>query len=103
LIEKDLSFKENIPIPIEFIQAVSHSLSHHLEIPATVSQINLPMNKRGYQRLFLSGDRLYAAAEKTLYVFSDSDHKSPIATYQLSSSCYSGIIADNHLYLSVSD
>ena len=51
--------------------------------------------------MFLSGDRLYAAAEKTLYVFSVSDHKSPIATYELSDWCFSGIITDKHLYLSV--
>jgi hypothetical protein len=28
-----------------------------------------------------------------------SDHTSPIATYKLGGKCYSGIIADNHLYL----
>ena len=51
--------------------------------------------------MFLSGDRLYAAAEETLYVYSVSDHKSPIATYELSDWCFSGIITDKHLYLSV--
>jgi hypothetical protein len=40
-----------------------------------------------------------AGGDETLYVFSMSDHTSPIATYQLSWDCYSGIIADNHLYL----
>ena len=70
-------------------------------MPATVSQINLPKNEHGCLSLFLSGDRLYAAAEETLYVYTVSDHKSPIATYELSDWCFSGIITDNHLYLSV--
>jgi hypothetical protein len=42
---------------------------------------------------------LYTEADKTLYVYSMSDHASPIATYQLGGDCFSGIITDNHLYL----
>ena len=49
--------------------------------------------------VYLSGDRLYTAADLTLYVYSISDHTSPIATYQLGSGCFSGIIADNYLYI----
>jgi hypothetical protein len=42
---------------------------------------------------------LYTVADETLFVYSMSDHTSPIATYQLGGNCYSGIIAENHLYL----
>ena len=42
---------------------------------------------------------MYTAGDETLYVYSMSDHTSPIATYQLGGECYSGIITDNHLYL----
>jgi hypothetical protein len=40
-----------------------------------------------------------AGGDETLYVYSMSDHTSPIATYQLGGRCFSGIITDNHLYL----
>jgi hypothetical protein len=50
--------------------------------------------------VYLSGDRLYTAEEdKTLYVYSMSDHRSPIATYPLGGRCYSGMIIDDRLYL----
>jgi hypothetical protein len=49
----------------------------------------------------LSGDRLYTGTDKTLYVYSMSDHTSPIATYQLGGECLSGIITDSLLYLGV--
>ena len=42
---------------------------------------------------------MYTAADDTLYVYSMSDHTSPIANYQLDGVCCSGIITDNHLYL----
>ena len=42
---------------------------------------------------------MYIVDDKTLYVYSVSDHTSPIATYQLGWECDSGIIADNRLYL----
>ena len=42
---------------------------------------------------------MYTALDETLYVYSMSDHTSPIATYQLGGWCESGIITDNHLYL----
>jgi hypothetical protein len=86
-----------------FIAALSLSedaLNHLKDLPSTVSQIDLP-NGVYYPVYFvyLSGDRLYTATDKTLYVYSMSDHTSHIATYQLSGDCYSCIIADNHLYL----
>ena len=49
--------------------------------------------------MYLSGDRLYTAADKTLYVYSMSDFTSPIATYPLGGKCYSGMIIDDRLYL----
>jgi hypothetical protein len=76
------------------------ALNHLKDLPCTASQIDLP--GRGYEELYfvyLSGDRLYTAAEETLYVYSMSDHTYPIATYLLGEECYSGIITDNHLYL----
>ena len=42
---------------------------------------------------------MYTAADDTLYVYSMSDHTSPIVTYQLGDWCHSGIISDNHLCL----
>ena len=51
--------------------------------------------------VYLSGERLYTEAERTLYVYSMSDHTSPIAAYRLGGVCYSGIITDRHLYLGV--
>ena len=75
------------------------ALNHLKELPATVSQIDLPESYDKVYFVYLSGDRLYTAADKTMYVYSMSDHTSPIATYQLSKKCLSGIITDNHLYL----
>ena len=49
--------------------------------------------------MYLSGDRLYTAADETLYVYSMSDLRSPIATYPLGGWCYSGMIIDDSLYL----
>jgi hypothetical protein len=49
--------------------------------------------------VYLSGDRLYTEADETLYVFSMSDHRSPIATYPLGGRCYSAMIIDDRLYL----
>ena len=75
------------------------ALNHLKELPATVSQIDLTLSYRQVFFVYLSGDRLYTATDKTLFVYSMSDHTSPIATYQLYGKCFSGIIADNHLYL----
>ena len=49
--------------------------------------------------MYLNGDRLYTERGKNLYVYSLSDPSSPIATYPLGGWCFSGIIADNRLYL----
>ena len=59
------------------------ALNHLIELPATVSQIYLPDRDFAVSFVYLSGDRLYIAGDKTLYVHSISDHTSPIATYQL--------------------
>ena len=100
LIEKDSTLELEIPIPIDEIR-VSYSLSHIKELPTTISQIDLPLSYQAVAFVYLSGDRLYTAADETLYVYSMSDHTSPIATYQLGGElCDSGIITDNHLYLS---
>ena len=49
--------------------------------------------------MYLSGDKLYTAANKTLYVYLVNDISSPIGTYSLYYECFSGIIIDNRLYL----
>jgi hypothetical protein len=76
------------------------ALNHLKDLPSTVSQIDLPESDDIEVRfVYLGGDRLYTTADETLFVYSMSDHTSPIATYQLGDECYSGIITDNHLYL----
>lgn len=86
-------FEADIPMPIEFIQAVSHSLSHFKELPTTLSHIDLmkattlseydPRRFDEVKFVHLRGDRLYTIAYKTLYVYSVSDPTSPVTTYQL--------------------
>jgi hypothetical protein len=98
LIEKDSSYEADIPIPFEY--RVSHSLSHLKDLSTSVSQIDIPESGCTVHFVYLSGERLYTAADETLYVYSMSDHTSPIATYRLDDRwCDSGIITDNHLYL----
>jgi hypothetical protein len=85
-----------------FIAALSLSedaLNHIKELPAKVSQIDLPEYYDIVHFVYLSGDRLYTGKDKTLYVYSMIDHTSPIATYKLGCEFVSGIITDTHLYL----
>ena len=49
--------------------------------------------------MLLSGDRLYVAADKTVYVYLVSEFISPIAAYNLVGNIWSGLIADNCLFL----
>ena len=49
--------------------------------------------------MHLSGEKLYTAAGKTLYVYLVSNITSFIATYSLSDDCNSGMISDNRLFL----
>ena len=85
-----------------YIAALSLSedaLNHLKGLPSTVSQIDFPESKDRVSFVYLSEERFYTEADKTLHVFSMSDLTSPIATYQLGHVCRSGIITDNHLYL----
>jgi hypothetical protein len=86
-----------------FIAALSMSedaINHLKDLPSTVSQIDLPASQFDVFFVYLSEDRLYTVADQTLFVYSMSDHTSPIATYQLGGEKYfSGIVANNHLYL----
>ena len=66
----------------------------HLE----VSQLDLPRSSYVFC-VYLSGDKLYTAVGKTLYVYLVSDITTPIATYSLSKGCFSVIISENRLYL----
>ena len=49
--------------------------------------------------MYLSGAKLYIAADITLNVYLVSETTSFIATYSLSNECNSGMIIDNRLYL----
>jgi hypothetical protein len=88
--------KENLKAALSLSE---DALKHFKDLPSTVSQIDLPNGEYQESFVYLSGDRLYTARDETLYVYSMSDHTSPIATYQLSKRCLSCIIADNHLYM----
>jgi hypothetical protein len=60
----------------------------------------LPESDYRVNFVYLCGDRLYTVEDMTLSVYSVSDPTSPVVIYQTKVSyCYSGIIADNHLYL----
>jgi hypothetical protein len=61
--------------------------------------VDLPESDNVVRFVYLSGDRLYKAADETLFVYSMSERTSPIATYPLGSSCDSGIIVDDRFYL----
>jgi hypothetical protein len=74
------------------------ALDHIKEFPFTTSQLDLPRSNKVFF-VYLSGEKLYKASDKTLYVYLVSDITSPIATYSLSDACYSGMISDNRLYL----
>ena len=66
-----------------FIAALSLSedaLNHLKELPSTQSQIDLPESDDIVFFVYLSGDRLYTAADKTLYVYSLRDLTSPSVT-----------------------
>ena len=67
----------------------------HLE----VSQLDLPAGSSYVFCVYLSGDKLYSAVGKTLYVYLVSDITTHIATYSLIKGCFSAIISENRLYL----
>jgi hypothetical protein len=77
---------------------VSHSLLHRNDLPFTTSQVDLPESGILYF-LYLSGEKMYSAAARTLYVYLLSEITSLIATYSLSDTCRSGMISDNRLYI----
>ena len=89
-----------------FVAALNLSedvLEHIQELPFTISKVELPDIGNDVHLLLVSGDRLYTEADKTLYVYSLSDLTSPIATYDISGVCFSGLIADNRLFIAFSD
>jgi len=53
--------------------------------------------------VYLHEERLYTAGGKTLYVYSVMDLSSPLAVFPLGDYCFSGLIVDSRLYLSVDD
>jgi hypothetical protein len=63
-----------------------------VELPGTVSK-----SKANF--VLLSRKNLYTSVDKTLYVYKGSDLNSPIATYDLPSNCWTGLIDKNYLFL----
>jgi hypothetical protein len=82
----------------DFEERVSRSLLHRNDLHCTTSQVDLPDNDPVYF-VYLSEDKLYTEADKTLYVYSLSDLTSPCATYPLDDDCHSALITENRLYL----
>jgi hypothetical protein len=77
---------------------VSRSLLHRNDLACTTSQVDLPGND-WVMFVYLSGDKLYTEANKTLYVYSLDDLTSPSATYPIDTRCSSALITENRLYL----
>jgi hypothetical protein len=75
------------------------AFSHIKDFPSTISQVDLPESDIPISFVLLSGDFLYTECNKTLHVYSLTDLSWPLATYALHRHCFSGIIADNRLYL----
>jgi len=82
-------------------EKVSDSFFHRNDLLCSTSQYDVPETERGHVSfVYLSGDNLYTARDKTLYVYYlASDTPFPIATYTLSDWCRSGVIINNRLYL----
>ena len=71
---------------------------HRADLPCKISKVDIPDS--GYVFfVYLSGEKVYTAVDKTMYVYLVSDTTSPIATYSLRNVCFSGLIKDNRLYL----
>jgi hypothetical protein len=82
----------------DFEDRVSRSLLHRNDLPCTKSQVDLPGNDH-VSFVYLSEDKLYTEANKTLFVYSLGDLTSPSATYPLDDDCHSALITENRLYL----
>jgi hypothetical protein len=78
---------------------VSRTLLHINDLYCEISVINPPAMGCWIRFVYLNGEKLYAVANETLYVYLMIDTTSPVATYSLSSDCYSGEIFNNRLYL----
>jgi hypothetical protein len=76
---------------------MSEDALKHIELmPFTRSQIELPGHA---EFVLLSGDRVYAGLDKTLYVYSVRQLTHPVATYSLEDRCRSAIFVEKRLYL----
>jgi hypothetical protein len=82
----------------DFEDRVSRSLLHRNSVPCATSQVDLPV-KNNVFFVYLSEDKLYTAADVTLYVYSVGDFTSPSASYPLDDICNSALITENRLYL----
>ena len=75
------------------------ALEHIEKLTCTITCVDLPETGFEVNFVLLSGDRLYTAADITLYVYLASDFTSPIATYVIPEKCWSGLIVNNCLFL----
>jgi hypothetical protein len=82
----------------DFEDRVFRSLLHRKDLPCTTSHVDLPDNDR-VNFVYLSEEKLYTQANKTLYVYSMGDLTSPSATYKLGDDCFSALITESRLYL----
>jgi hypothetical protein len=82
----------------DFEERVSRSLLHRNDLPCSTSWVDLPGNDH-VNFVYLSEDKLYTEANKTLYVYLVIESTSLIATYPLGNHCFSALITENRLYL----
>jgi serine/threonine protein kinase len=82
---------------------LSYSLKHANELSPTIFQVDLTDSNYMAWLVVLSGERLYTSIDKTLFVYSMSDLRSPLATYPLAWSCDSGLTFEDHLYVGARD
>ena len=97
LIEKDSSFKADLPLSLE--DRVSHSLLHHSKLPTLISQTDLPPGNGEVFFVYLNGERLYTEVGGTLYIYLANDLSSPPASFHLGDRCISGIATEDRLYI----
>ena len=77
---------------------LSRSLLNWNDLLCATSQVDLPVNNY-VKFVYLTEDKLYTEANKTLYVYSLGDLTCPSANYPLDTNCNSALITENRLYL----
>ena len=88
--------RENFKVALSLSE---DALEHIEELPCKISKLELPGIGEKVKFVLLSGDRLFSAADYTLYVYQLSDLTLPKATYILPIDFLSALIADNNLFI----